>query len=203
MKRPGYALVSILAAAAFSGLYGLVARFAPEPRLLWNASGSAPIGLYRIHPGGAVQRGDLVAVRPPPELAQLLAERHALPPGLPLLKRLAATAGAIVCRRGDIVTIGGKRAAIARAHDSHGRALPAWRGCRTLKAGDLFLLNPAADSFDSRYFGPIPMRGLIGRATPILTRDAPGAPLKWRGLSPAPADSPPNSPPAKGSFPCK
>lgn len=203
MKCPGYALATVLAVAAFSGLYGLVAWLAPEPRLLWNASASAPIGLYRIHPGSTVQRGDLVAVRPPPELAQLLAERHALPLGLPLLKQLAATAGAIVCRRGDIVTIGGKRAAIARAHDSRDRALPTWRGCRTLKADDLFLLNPAADSFDSRYFGPIPTRGLIGRATPILTRDAPGAPLKWRGPSPAPAHSHSISPPAKGAFPCK
>ena len=64
---------------------------------------------------------------------------------------------------------------------AHGRPLPAWRGCRTLRRGDIFLLNPSApDSFDGRYFGALPASALLGRATPILTRDAPDKPLRWR-----------------------
>ena len=64
--------------------------------------------------------------------------------------------------------------------DRKGRELPRWTGCRTLRGGEIFLLNPAPDSLDSRYFGPLPASRLIGRARPILTRSAPGAPLRWR-----------------------
>jgi hypothetical protein len=49
-----------------------------------------------------------------------------------------------------------------------------------LRDDELFLLNDATDSFDGRYFGPILATGLRGRATPILTRDTPDAPLRWR-----------------------
>ena len=35
----------------------------PTPRLVWNASASAPIGLYWIVPAEAPRRGDLLAIR--------------------------------------------------------------------------------------------------------------------------------------------
>lgn len=153
----------------------------PMPKLLlWNASASAPTGLYRVHPLRAPATGDMVAVMPPPALGRLMAERHYLPIGVPLLKHVAARPGALICRRDATVTIDGHRVATARLADSHGRPLPVWRGCRVLRDGELFLLNPAPDSFDGRYFGPIPATGLLGSATPILTRAAPHAPLRWR-----------------------
>ncbi|RUW00077.1 conjugal transfer protein TraF, partial [Mesorhizobium sp. M1A.F.Ca.IN.022.05.2.1] len=36
-------------------------------------------------------------------------------------------------------------------------------------AGFLFLHSDFAGSYDSRYFGPIPASGLLGRARPLLT----------------------------------
>ncbi len=42
------------------------------------------------------------------------------------------------------------------------------------------------DSLDGRYFGPLAVSTVLGRATPILTRDAPNAPLQWRGLAARP-----------------
>lgn len=159
----------------------LVAAVLPVPKLLlWNASASAPTGLYRVHPLGAPVVGDMVAVTPSPALARVMAERHYLPVGVPLLKHVAARPGALICRRDAAVTIDGRIVATAKRADSHGRPLPVWRGCRLLKPDQLFLLNEAPDSFDGRYFGPIPVSGLIGRATPLLTRDTPDAPLRWR-----------------------
>lgn len=153
----------------------------PMPKLLlWNASQSAPVGLYAINPLPDPAVGDMVAVAPPPALARLMAERHYLPVGVPLLKHIAARPGALICRRDRAVTINGRRAGIARTSDSHGRPLPVWRGCHVLRDDELFLLNDATDSFDGRYFGPIPATGLRGRATPILTRNTPDAPLRWR-----------------------
>ena len=93
---------------------------------------------------------------------------------------MAASEGALVCRSGVFVTIDGAPAARARDRDSLGRPLPLWLGCRRLQRGDLFLLNAAPGSFDSRYFGPLSSDHLIGTAHPLLTRAAPGAPLRWR-----------------------
>ncbi|OUC56129.1 conjugal transfer protein [Sphingobium sp. GW456-12-10-14-TSB1] len=161
----------------------LVAAVLPLPKLLlWNASASAPIGLYRVNPFARPAIGDMVAVAPPPALARFMAERHYLPVGVPLLKHVAAHPGALICRGDGAVTIDGRTVAVARASDSHGRPLPVWRGCRVLRTDELFLLNAAQDSLDGRYFGPIPASGLIGRASPLLTRDTPAAPLRWRSI---------------------
>lgn len=185
MTRRGY-LVATASAALLSAIgFGAVAVLAPHPRLLWNATASAPIGLYRLTPNVQPARGMLVAVMPPASLANLMASRHNLPVRVPLLKHVAATPGARICRHGSRVTVGGQLVAIARQRDSHGRALPAWHGCQRLGAHRLFLLNAAPDSMDGRYFGPIPDAGLLGRAIPILTRDAPDAPLRWHGFGAA------------------
>jgi type IV secretory pathway protease TraF len=46
--------------------------------------------------------------------------------------------------------------------------LPAWKGCRTLRAGEVFLLNPnIPDSFDGRYFGPLSAAAITARAEPL------------------------------------
>lgn len=177
-------------AALFAVLFGAVAALAPQPRLIWNASASMPVGLYRIDVGRAAATGDLALIEPPDAVAALLATRGYLPRGVPLLKRVAATDGALVCRTGHFVTIDGFGAARARARDRLGRPLPRWLGCRRLQRGEIFLLGAAPDSFDSRYFGALPAPAVIGTAHPLLTRDAPGAPLRWRPSRASPASSP-------------
>ncbi|MDD3799490.1 MAG: S26 family signal peptidase [Novosphingobium sp.] len=178
-RRPLSRFVPHIAGAVIG--FTLVAVILPLPKLmLWNASASAPVGLYRINPLARPAVGDMVAVSPPPALARFMAERHYLPVGVPLLKHVAARPGALICRRDATVTIDGRTAAVARASDSRDRPLPVWRGCRVLRTDELFLLNAAPDSLDGRYFGPIRASGLIGRATPILTRDTPDTPLRWR-----------------------
>lgn len=142
----------------------------PAPRLMWNASASVPVGLYAVYPARGVRHGDLVLVAPPPPLAQLLARRRYLPLGVPLVKPVAALAGDRVCRSGMQVTINGRLAARALARDRTGRPLAAWRGCRKLGQGELFLLAPAPDSFDSRYFGALPLAAVRGEAVALWTR---------------------------------
>ena len=190
MTRLGYVITAVLAADLFTALFAIQHWREPRPRLLWNASASAPVGLYRV---AAIDRpgvGDLVVILPPPRLARLMATRGYLPRGVPLLKRIAGLPGTRVCRRGAVVTIGRDTVAVARARDAAGRELPVWRGCRTVGKCELFLLNPAADSFDGRYFGPIDAHGLLGRAIPILTRETAEAPLRWHGWRGHTAPSP-------------
>lgn len=189
MSRLGYVIVTTLLAETFAGLFVAVALLAPHPRLLWNATASAPIGLYRLTAVDRPGLGDMVAVMPQANLARFMAERRYLPLGVPLLKHIAARPGARICRHGARVTVDGRMVAIAQTQDRHGRPLPVWRGCHVLRPRELFLLNTAPDSMDGRYFGPLPANGLLGRATPMFTRDTPDAPLRWRGLS-APTGSP-------------
>jgi type IV secretory pathway protease TraF len=159
---------AILAVAAL-GVAAAVAPgvFRPSPLLLWNASASAPIGLYRVQPSRSFEVGDWVAARTPAALARAFAERRYLPLGVSLVKRVAAVAPSVVCRGGRRIAIDAAPVARALDADHLGRPLPTWRGCRRLGAGQVFLLNAAPDSLDGRYFGPTTINALIGRLTPI------------------------------------
>jgi conjugative transfer signal peptidase TraF len=138
------------------------------PWLVWNASASVPIGLYWIDAPLPVQ-GDLALVRLPPQMERLADQRGYLPASAHLLKPVAATAGDRVCRIGRTILVRGVVAALAEPKDSLGRTLPNWQGCRVVKAGQLFVLGPTRDSFDSRYFGPVSADRVVGRAHAIWT----------------------------------
>lgn len=140
-----------------------------RPRVLFNTTASAPIGFYWLTPS-RFERGDLVAVHPPSALARWMALRGYLPTNVPLLKIMVAVDGQEVCGRGRWVFVDGEVVAERRAHDRWGRALPAFAGCRRLSSGEVFLVNrQAPNSLDSRYFGPVPKRGVLGRARPLWT----------------------------------
>jgi type IV secretory pathway protease TraF len=106
-------------------------------------------------------------VQPHPALAAWLSARGYLPSGALLIKRVAALTPSRVCRDGDYVTIDGATAAMAERRDRFGRDLPVWRGCMALGSDEVFVLNPAPGSLDSRYFGPLPRGRVVGRATPL------------------------------------
>lgn len=150
---------------------GLTIARPPLPRLVWNASASAPIGLYAVSPGTAPGRGDIVIAWPPTEARQLAAHRRYLPANVPLMKRVVAVAGDTICAADRTVTVNGRPVAQRRAADAAGRSLPAWQGCIRLAPGAVFLLmTETPDSFDGRYFGPTDARDAIGRATPLWLR---------------------------------
>lgn len=155
--------------AYFATMATIVTTFIhPAPRFIWNASASIPVGLYAAEAVTAAKVGDFIAISPPPSLAALLAARHYLPRGLPLLKPVAAVAGERVCRDGAHVSIDGRRVGDALSRDRGGRPLPAWQGCLLLGAADIFVMNPSSsDSFDGRYFGPLPLTALRAKLRPI------------------------------------
>jgi conjugative transfer signal peptidase TraF len=156
--------VTMLSALATS------ASLVPTPRLVWNASASVPIGFYwRVT--GAPSRGDLVLARAPLWARRLAAERHYLPINVPIVKRVAAVAGDVVCASGDAISIDGRVVGYRLASDRTGRSLPQWEGCETLGAGEFFLLMAdVPDSFDGRYFGVTERWDIIGRLAPLWTR---------------------------------
>jgi conjugative transfer signal peptidase TraF len=144
----------------------------PVPRYIWNASGSVPIGLYRLHPAGTLAVAQLVAVQSPEPLATLLADRSYLPRGIPLLKHVLALPGQTICRDQLVVTVDKIEMGEALAHDRSGRLLPTWQGCHVIADGEVFLMNwRSADSFDGRYFGVLPMSAILGTAESLWTSE--------------------------------
>ena len=99
------------------------------PWLIWHASESIPIGLYRVHPIRKRMVNDLVIAIPPEPIAALLAEAGYLPRGVPLLKRVVAVSNQTVCRSGHKIIIDGREAGQALERDSRGLSLPVWEGC--------------------------------------------------------------------------
>ena len=149
-----------IAGAVLTGIVVIAA--AGPPQLLLNHTLSEPLGLYR-RIGARPSVGAIIAF-PAPQTAFPYADDHmAYLHHEPLLKVVAASAGDLVCdTAGELVINGVVRAPIAD-HDSRGRALPRWRDCRRLRSGELFVFsNRVANSFDSRYFGPVPAASVLG-----------------------------------------
>ncbi|QDX25214.1 S26 family signal peptidase [Sphingomonas suaedae] len=169
-KRTRRLRVAALAIGAGVLALGATIVTPPAPRLLWNASASAPIGLYRVEPGKRAAVGDMVVARMPLPWRRLAAVRGYLPQNVPLVKRVAAVAGSEVCASGAAILVDGRAVARRVRHDARGRAMPWWRGCVRLSGGQQLLLMDAPASFDGRYFGVTEGSDIVGRAVLIWRR---------------------------------
>jgi conjugative transfer signal peptidase TraF len=161
--------VAVLAAISAATIATLAGLYVHSPLIVYNASGSAPLGFYYLEsrlPG----RGEVAVVRPPPMLEASMAARGILPLGAPLVKQVAAVAGDEVCRSfPGTLAVNGSVVAEVLNQDREGRPLPTWDGCIRLSEGEFFLLQPHPYSFDSRYFGPVTRCDIMGVAHPVWT----------------------------------
>lgn len=139
----------------------------PRPLLLWNASASAPVGLYGVGPGTDVRPGSWVVAWPPSRARRLAAERGYLPFDVPLVKPVAAAAGDRLCAIGEAIFVNGRLIGRRGRVDRAGRRLPDWTGCVLLAEDELFLMSPSGASFDGRYFGVTRRSDVIGEAWPL------------------------------------
>lgn len=154
-----------LAASGFIGGYRL------------NLTPSEPLGLWRIEElQRSVAIGDLVFLCPPMTATFTEAWRRGyLRRGLcagglaPLIKAVAALPGQHVDIT-DHVLIDGRPvpSSAVWGRDGEGRVLLPDSG-GVVPPHHLFLHSAYASSYDSRYFGPVPVSGLLGLARPVLT----------------------------------
>lgn len=161
------------------GLLATIVAIAGWGSLRLNLTPSHPLGLWRIVPlDRAAAVGDLVFVCPPRNAAfeQAVARgylRRGLCPGWvgPLIKIVAAGEGQRV-EVGRSVAIDGQplEHSDVRSIDGEGRVLMPWSG-GVVPLGHLYLHSSFVGSYDSRYFGPVPAEGVLGRAEPVLTVD--------------------------------
>jgi conjugative transfer signal peptidase TraF len=163
-----------LLAAGVSALAALtlVSIFAAPDLLLYNPSSSIPPGFY-IRSRGPAAPGAIVTVRSIDVAQDYAAARNFADADDRFIKRVAAIGGQVVCAHGAELSIDGRIAAIRRAHDSAGRALPAWSGCRALSDDEFLLLGDTPDSFDGRYWGPVSRSAIEGVWHPLAQPDSP------------------------------
>jgi conjugative transfer signal peptidase TraF len=144
-----------------------------------NDTPSMPRGLWRMVDVQAPLRpGEVVVICPPDTRpARLGAARGYIPAGAcpggyePLVKPIAATVGDRVAVSADGVTVNGQTVpgSVPLAHDSAGRPLsPVPAGAYRVPPGAVWLLSGHDPrSFDSRYFGPVPVANVQGVARPV------------------------------------
>jgi conjugative transfer signal peptidase TraF len=169
LARPARAFGWRRVAALGAGVaVALPALTATAPQVLINTTASEPEGLYR-RLGEPPAAGRLVAFRAP-AAAFPYADAH-LPylRRIPLLKTVAAGPGDQVCAEDGRLMIAGRVRAPIAWTDRQGRLLPHWKGCRRLRAGELFVFSTRVpNSFDSRYFGPIARQDVLGVYSPLV-----------------------------------
>lgn len=158
------------AVALLAGAIGMTIVLPPRPLLVWNASASAPVGLYGVTAPHDIAPGDMVIAWLAPPWRTFADARRYLPVTVPLVKRVAAAPGDTVCALGQDILIDGRRRAERRSSDGRGRIMPWWQGCTTLRDGALFLLADDPGSFDGRYFGPTNRGDIVGRAHLLWAR---------------------------------
>jgi conjugative transfer signal peptidase TraF len=163
--------IAMMAAISAAYVAMLVGFDVNAPLVIYNASGSAPLGFYYLE-NRLPRRGELAVIKPPPALELMIVVRGILPSSVPLVKQIAAVGGDEVCRSNEplsSIAINGKVVAEVLDQDREGRRLPSWSGCIRLVDGEFFLLQPHPNSFDSRYFGPVSQCSIFGVARPIWT----------------------------------
>lgn len=162
-----FAALCVPFSIATAGLAGYRLNFTP----------SEPIGLWRIQPLDRPAHGGDVIFICPPERSDMerAARRGYLRSGLcpggyaPLIKRVAAIAGQQVEIEQtvlvDRIPLPNSRVALT---DGKGRSLSPFAG-GVVRDGFVFLHSDFKGSYDSRYFGPIPVAGILGLAKEVLT----------------------------------
>lgn len=172
-RGPFAAIAGIAVAAAI-----LIAIGEAFGVLISNTDSAAPAGIYRII-GHEVARGDLVAACLPIPAAQVGLMRGYLRTGVcpgdaePVDKIVGALPGDIVEIEPGWLAINGAHIAhsVTAAHDSAGRPLEhvAW-GRRQVAANEVWLFGfNDRRSWDSRYFGPVPIASVRGKLEPVFT----------------------------------
>ena len=158
--------VMIAIVAASFALLAMKPLINPVPLVIWNASESVPIGWYFVAEHQP-KIGEIAVIKPVDWVQIYASSRGYLPQDVWLMKTIYAVHPSIVCRFGSHVFVDGKQVAKAKIADKKHRVLPVWKGCIALSSTQYFVLGRHRDSFDSRYFGPVEQRQVVGTAFPL------------------------------------
>ncbi|MGC8477913.1 MAG: conjugative transfer signal peptidase TraF [Acetobacteraceae bacterium] len=166
----------VLAGGGYAHIAGYRLNTTPSlPMGLWRQTSTAPVRLAR---------GEVVTFCPPASAPFELGHRrgYIAPGGCPsglelMMKPIAALPGDTVTVSTAGIAVDGTPIAHSRplSRDNEGRPLRAMAaGTYAVPAGEIWLVSSFnSRSYDSRYFGPVPITAVRALARPILTDDTP------------------------------
>ena len=174
--RRGRTVTSAGWIATLGFVAAVIASFGSKaPSFLVNNSPSEPPGLY-ARSAAPLEPGAVIAFKTPSAAFPYADRRLAYLHTRPLLKAVVAGPGDAVCTAGDVLQVNGARLAGIASTDSEGRVLPRWRGCRSLTSDELFVFSGRIpNSFDSRYYGPVSRRAVLGVYTLVASAPWPAS----------------------------
>ena len=162
------------------GLFAALVFCAHSAGLRVNESSSLPVGIWRVSPFDRdLRRGDIVSFCPPgtPAFREAwrrgyLSAGHCEGGYEPLLKPVAAIAGDRVEGTDDGIRVNGRLIPSSKSlnRDGLGRTLPSPGAHDVIVAkGEVWVISSHNSlSFDSRYFGPVPISSIVGLARPLF-----------------------------------
>ena len=131
--------------------------------MTYQYSASMPIGLSVVVPVHHIQRHDIVIFRLTPAIRNgLLRQGWQSPPTI-LMKTVMAIPGDVVCKRDQAIWV--NHQCIAPVIHQHFVDQPF---CQVLPANYYLLMSTHhKNSFDSRYFGPVSIKQILGRVIKV------------------------------------
>ncbi len=182
MKRLWTDLYLVFVSLGFFGLYLLSSARFGWPTVIMIVGASLPDGIAWFEPGVPVTRGQIAQECLPPALATYALEHGILPqrkdspcPGQAMMlgKIVAAVAGDEVSVSSSGVSVNGRLWPMSTiknvAADGHRVDLRLRDGAFRVPRGEVLLLGWSPDSWDGRYWGPVPVASIRGRIIPIVT----------------------------------
>ncbi len=172
--RRGRAVRTVLWGLAPVMIVAVAAAALPRPLVIHNPSPSIPTGYYR-RSAEPPAIGRIIAFRVPAPGRDYAAAHVGYLIREGIIKPIAAVGGDQVCTTGpDGLTINGIVRGPIVARDRQGIELPHWRGCRSLQRGEFFVFSDRIpNSYDSRYYGPVPKSDIIGTFLPLWIDNTP------------------------------
>lgn len=152
---------------------------AHQAGFIFNTTASVPVGLWHVQPiTQEIQSGQIISICPTDKpIFRLARSRGYIPSGIcpgryePLLKRVVGMPGDVITITQSGFMVNGKNIpnSKAKSMDSAGRPLRSLPlGTYQVAPGSLWLISTHnTNSFDSRYFGPLPIGNVKGLARPI------------------------------------
>lgn len=169
--------VAVLSIAVFSFALAVGAAFYCSGFRI-NLTPSLPVGIWKINEQFTeIKKGDIVWFAPTKAIAQFGIKRNYLVETrgcenncIPLIKQVYGLPGDTFGFDNDLIRINDHQIENAkrRQTDSQGRPMPKLSDGR-VPQDHLFVLTLNSHSFDSRYYGTIPIKNVEGTATPVLT----------------------------------
>jgi conjugative transfer signal peptidase TraF len=147
-------------------------------RVIFNTTSSFPLGFYKISKSNQYKKGDLVSFCAVPSkiidrmIKQGYTQKNSLCPNQTpqLLKKILGLEDDNITMN-SVVLLNNQPIKNSRVFtkDRKGNLLSI-QPSQTIEKGNFWAMSDYNEkSFDSRYFGQVPLKNIIGRATPIMT----------------------------------